>query len=60
MVRLLLSSTKTRFLSSPCVVRVPFFLLFGLIRGPQQKKGKRILLRNLEEGARGFWGPNIL
>ena len=30
-----------RFPSSPLMIRVPFFLLFGLNKGNQRKKGKR-------------------
>ena len=38
----------TRFSSSPLIVRVPFFLLFGFNKGtPPKKKGKRVLLGNL-------------
>ena len=39
----------SRFLSSPFIVRVPFFLLFGFDKGTLNKKkgGKRVLLRNL-------------
>ena len=37
-----------RFLSSPFIVRVPSFLLFGFKKGTLKKKGKRVLLRNLD------------
>ena len=43
-----------RVLSRPFTIRVPFFLIFGLIRGPENKKGKRVLPRNLVGGASGF------
>ena len=33
-----------KFPSRPLIVRVPFFLLFVLIREPKKKKGKRVLL----------------
>ena len=36
-----------RFPSSPLIIRVPFFLLFGFNKGTQKKKGKRVLLENL-------------
>ena len=37
-----------RFLSSPIVIRVPFFSYYSvLISEPRNKKGKRVLLRNL-------------
>ena len=46
------SGTRTqslsRSLSSPFIMRVPFFLLFGFNKGPQNEKCKRVLLRNLE------------
>ena len=47
---------NTRFLSSPFIIRVPLFLLFGFNRGTQEEKGKRVLLSNLEdvEEMRGF------
>ena len=37
----------SRFPSSPLIIRVPFFLLFGLNKGNQKKKGKRVLLGHL-------------
>ena len=43
-----LDCSPSRFLSSPFVIRVPFFL-------PQTKKGKRVLLRNLAiQGSAGL------
>ena len=46
----------SRFLSSPIIIRVPFFLLFGCnIREPKNKKGKRVLLRNLV-----IWGEGMV
>ena len=36
-----------RFPSSPLIIRVPFFLLFGFNKGTQKEKGKRVLLGNL-------------
>ena len=41
--------SKTRFPSSPLIIRVPFFLLFGFNKGTTKKKGKRVLLGNLED-----------
>ena len=38
----------TRFPSSPSIIRVPFFLLFGFNKGTPKKKGKRVLLGNLD------------
>ena len=40
---------SSRFPSSPLIIRVPFFLLFGFNKGTPQKKGKRVLLGNLVE-----------
>ena len=37
----------SRFPSSPLIIRVPFFLLFGFNKGTQKKKGKRVLLGHL-------------
>ena len=37
----------TKFLSNPFVIRVPLFLIFTL----KQKRGKTVLLRNLEKEA---------
>ena len=37
----------SRFLSRPLMLRVPFSLLFGFMRGPYHNKGKRVL-RNLD------------
>ena len=40
----------TAFPSGPLIIRVPFFLLFGFsYKGTQNKKGKRVLLGNLDE-----------
>ena len=37
------------FLSNSCIIRVPFFLLFGFSKGgPKIKKGKRVPPRYLE------------
>ena len=37
-----------RFLCRPCIIRVPFFLLFGFNKGTlKPKNGKRVLLGNL-------------
>ena len=38
---------SSRFPSSPLMIRVPFFLLFGFNKGTQKEKGKRVLLGNL-------------
>ena len=40
---------KTRFPSSPLIIRVPFFLLLGFNKGPKNEKGKRVLLGHLEK-----------
>ena len=40
--------TKPRLLSSPLIIRIPFSYYLGLIREPTKKKGKRVLLGNLE------------
>ena len=40
-------ATSTRFPSSPWIIRVPFFLLFGSSKETQKEKGKRVLLGNL-------------
>ena len=40
---------ETRFPRSPLIIRVPFFLLFGFNKGTPKKKGKRVLLGNLEK-----------
>ena len=37
----------TRFPTGPLLIRVPFFLLFGVNKGTQEKGGKRVLLGNL-------------
>ena len=34
-----LNQTLTRFPSSPLIIRVPFFLLFGVNKGTQKEKG---------------------
>ena len=41
---------NTRFPSSPSIISVPFFLLFGFNKnkGTKKKKDKRVLLGNLE------------
>ena len=41
---------ETRFPSSPLIIRVPVFLLFGF----NKEKGKRVLLGNLGEAERGI------
>ena len=51
-----------RFLSSPIIIRVPVFLLFGFNNGTLEWKGqKRVRLRNLGSlnacFAFGFWAP---
>ena len=38
------------FLSSPFIIKVPFFLLFGCDTGTLKYTGKRVLLRNLGQG----------
>ena len=43
----LASNRSSRFLSSPFIIRVPFFRIFSLIRKPYTKKGKRVLLSSL-------------
>ena len=35
------------FLSSPMIMRVPLSYNSASIKGPEKKKGKRVLLRNL-------------
>ena len=40
---------KLWFLSSLVIMRVPFFLLLGFNRESKKKKGKRVLLGNLEQ-----------
>ena len=35
--------SKPRFPSSPLIIRVPFFLLFGFNKGTPKNKGKRVL-----------------
>ena len=37
--RALLLKRLTRFPSSPLIIRVPFFLLFGFNKGTQKEKG---------------------
>ena len=37
-----------RILSGPFIIRVPFSYYSVLIRGSENKKGKRVLLRNLD------------
>ena len=37
----LLLGTLTRFLSSPIMIRVPFFLLFGFNKGALNQKGQK-------------------
>ena len=39
--------SETRFLSSPIMIRLPCFLMFSVSKGPYNKKGKHVLLRNL-------------
>ena len=47
-VRMCFSWLKlSRFLSSPFIIRVPFFLIFSFNKGTRNKKGKRVLPRNL-------------
>ena len=46
---------KSRFLNDPLIIRVPFFLMFSFNKEPYNKKGKRVLLRNLE-----IWGGTDL
>ena len=40
---------EARILSGPFIIRVPFFYYSVLIRGSENKQGKRVLLRNLWE-----------
>ena len=50
LARAMQAPVLARFPSSPFIIRVPFFLLFGFNTGtpePPQKKGKRVLLGNL-------------
>ena len=35
------SASQTRFPSSPLIIRVPFFLLFGFNKGTQKEKGQK-------------------
>ena len=47
---------QTRFLSRPFIIKVPFFSEYSvLIRGPENKNGKRVLPRNLARIRIGFW-----
>ena len=39
-----LKKTLTRFPSSPLIISVPFFLLFGFNRGTQKEKGQKGLI----------------
>ena len=48
------SGGPSRFLSNPLIQRVPFSIYSALIRRPQTKKGKRVLLRNLVDRVLGF------
>ena len=34
-------SSESRFPSSPLIIRVPFFLLFGFNKGTQKEKGQK-------------------
>ena len=56
------NASIARFLSSPFMIRVPFFLVFGFKqRGPQIRKGKAMLLRNLDKDSMfGFTGFGVL
>ena len=49
-----LSGFYCRFLSSPFIIRVPFFLIVSFNKGPKNKKGERVLLKNLDKHCCGL------
>ena len=47
----------SRFPSGPLIIRAPFFLIFGLNKGTQNERGKRVLLGNrglINRGPRAY------
>ena len=46
---------STRFLSSPFMIRVPFFLLFGYNKGTQKQKGHK----GTTQEPSHFWKPKL-
>ena len=50
---------RVRLRSSPFIIRVPFFLLFGFNKGTQTKKGQKATTREPGRGL-GFAGLGVL